>query len=583
MNNTYIFYIFLLVINFFSQAQSNYADGGFDKEAMDKIILESSENNFMGNLSLFQNGVEIYNNSTGYKDRKNETLTDEKTRFRIGSISKIFTAVMIMQLIEENKLDLNSRLSEFIPRVKLSDQITIEQLLSHKSGIFNYTELKNYYDFHSDTLSLQQIVSKFNDKRRKFKPGKKYEYSNSNYLLLTLILEQIEEDTYANILKKRILVPFELSNTYCCNNRYLDDDAKSYYYANNEWFDAENSNLEIASGAGGITSNGYDVNRFLSLLFSNQIISKKSVDLMKPNALSFEYGLGLDPIPFFNIIGTGHSGRIDAFLSYSYYFDQGGLSLTYLSNIYREDINNLLISILSNYYRLDYSDASSYNKYEIGLDDLKRFSGNYIKRKLLSSAKIEIINKYDSTLRIRIFGNGIDEMEFGMNAISKNSFRSELLGIEVIFDVENNILIAQELSKSEYVRYSKRLSPSRDIVDYIRDLFQSPKKIIRFIIGFVVTPFLTSIILKLIFVKISYSTPAFSISPAPSIYWNVVDLIVALWNFVFLFSVPALFILSKMKIAKPWSPWTINMCFCVEYYIALMCMNVTFNLGQSVF
>ena len=455
MNNIYILYIFLLVINFFSQAQSNYTDGGFDKEAMDKIILKSSENNFMGNLSLFQNGVEIYNNSTGYKDRKNETLTDEKTRFRIGSISKIFTAVMIMQLIEENKLDLNSRLSEFIPRVKLSDQITIEQLLSHKSGIFNYTELKNYYDFHSDTLSLQQIVSKFNDKRRKFKPGKKYEYSNSNYLLLTLILEQIEEDTYANILKKRILVPFELSNTYCCNNRYLDDDAKSYYYANDEWFDAENSNLEIASGAGGITSNGYDVNRFLSLLFSNQIISKKSVDLMKPNTLSFEYGLGLDPIPFFNIIGTGHSGRIDAFLSYSYYFDQGGLSLTYLSNIYREDINNLLISILSNYYRLDYSDTSSYNKYEIGLDDLKRFSGNYIKRKLLSSAKIEIINKYDSALRIRIFGNGIDEMEFGMNAISKNSFRSELLGIEVIFDVENNILIAI-LEDGEEHRFKKR-------------------------------------------------------------------------------------------------------------------------------
>ena len=80
-----------MVINSFSQAQSNYADGGFDKEAMDKIILKSSENNFMGNLSLFQNGVEIYNNSTGYKDRKNETLTDEKTRFRIGSISKIFT------------------------------------------------------------------------------------------------------------------------------------------------------------------------------------------------------------------------------------------------------------------------------------------------------------------------------------------------------------------------------------------------------------------------------------------------------------------------------------------------------------
>ena len=95
-----------------------------------------------------------------------------------------------MQLVEENKLDLESSLSEFIPRVKLSDQITIEQLLSHKSGIFNYTELKDFYNFHQDTLNLQEIVDKFNVKRRKFR--KKYQYSNSNYILLTLILEKIE-------------------------------------------------------------------------------------------------------------------------------------------------------------------------------------------------------------------------------------------------------------------------------------------------------------------------------------------------------------------------------------------------------
>ena len=176
---------------------------------------------------------------------------------------------------------------------------------------------------------------------------------------------------------------------------------------------------------------------------------------MKLNTLNFEYGLGLDPIPFFNIIGIGHDGRIDAFLSYSYYFDQGKLSLTYLSNIYRNDINNLLIRILSNYYKLDYSDKTSYEKYEISYDDLNTFSGNYIKRKLFSSAKIEIINKENSTLRIRVFGNGIDEMEFGMNAISKNRFNSDILGIEVIFDVENNNLIAI-LGDGEEHKFKKR-------------------------------------------------------------------------------------------------------------------------------
>ena len=272
MKNTYIFHIVFLFSCFMSLAQSTKNETDFDKAPMDKIILNSGENNFTGNLSLFQNGSQIYNNSTGFKDRKNETPIDEQTRFRIGSISKIFTAVMIMQLIEQNKLSLESRLSEFIPRVKLSDQITIEQLLSHKSGIFNYTELKDFYNFHQDSLTLDEIVDKFNAKRRKFKPGKKYQYSNSNYILLTLILEKIEKDTYGSILKKKILEPYKLNNTHCCNNRYLDDDAKSYYFVKNNWIDAENSNLEIASGAGGITSNGHDVNRFLSLLFSNKIL-----------------------------------------------------------------------------------------------------------------------------------------------------------------------------------------------------------------------------------------------------------------------------------------------------------------------
>ena len=160
MKSTYIPFIIFLFSYLFPQAQSAEKEINFDKDQMDKIILNSGENNFMGNISLFQNGNQIYNNSTGYKDRKNETLIDEETRFRIGSISKIFTAVMIMQLVEENKLDLESSLSEFIPRVKLSDQITIEQLLSHKSGIFNYTELKDYYNFHQySTFIPRQLIS----------------------------------------------------------------------------------------------------------------------------------------------------------------------------------------------------------------------------------------------------------------------------------------------------------------------------------------------------------------------------------------------------------------------------------------
>ena len=123
--------------------------------------------------------------------------------------------------------------------------------------------------------------------------------------------------------------------------------------------------------------------------------------------------------------------------------------------IYRNDINNLLIRILSNYYKLDYSDRRTYEKHEINNDDLKSFSGHYLKRKLFSPAKIQIINKENKTLRIKVFGNGIDEMEFGMNAISKNRFISEILGIEVVFDIENSNLIAI-LGDGEEHKFKKR-------------------------------------------------------------------------------------------------------------------------------
>ena len=115
----------------------------------------------------------------------------------------------------------------------------------------------------------------------------------------------------------------------------------------------------------------------------------------------------------------------------------------------------MLIRILSNYYKLDYSDTRTYEKYEINYDDLESFSGHYFKRKLFSPAKIQIINKENKTLRIKVFGNGIDEMDFGMNAISKNRFISEILGIEVVFDIENSNLIAI-LGDGEEHKFKKR-------------------------------------------------------------------------------------------------------------------------------
>ena len=133
--------LLFISLNSFSQYNS---DSFFNKQKIDSLFNVLDINNeYMGTISVFKDKKEIYSRSIGYSDINNNILSNESTRYRIGSISKIFTAVLIMQLVEEKKLNLNDKLSQYFPDIKLSNEITIEQLLTHRSGIYNYTDIKD--------------------------------------------------------------------------------------------------------------------------------------------------------------------------------------------------------------------------------------------------------------------------------------------------------------------------------------------------------------------------------------------------------------------------------------------------------
>jgi CubicO group peptidase (beta-lactamase class C family) len=204
--------LLFISLNSFSQYNS---DSFFNKQKIDSLFNVLDINNeYMGTISVFKDKKEIYSRSIGYSDINNNILSNESTRYRIGSISKIFTAVLIMQLVEEKKLNLNDKLSQYFPDIKLSNEITIEQLLTHRSGIYNYTDIKDYESWMEKPLSQKELISKINKNKRRFKPNKKFEYSNSNYFLLSLIIEQIENGRFNKILEKKILIPYNLNQTY---------------------------------------------------------------------------------------------------------------------------------------------------------------------------------------------------------------------------------------------------------------------------------------------------------------------------------------------------------------------------------
>jgi len=403
----------------------------------------------MGTISVFKDKKEIYSRSIGYSDINNNILSNESTRYRIGSISKIFTAVLIMQLVEEKKLNLNDKLSQYFPEIKLSNEITIEQLLTHRSGIYNYTDIKDYESWMEKPLSQKELISKINKNKRRFKPNKKFEYSNSNYFLLSLIIEQIENGRFNKILEKKILIPYNLNQTYCCTNEENNNVAKSYYNINNKWKEATNTDLRTAAGAGGIISTAKEINKFFNLLFNNKIINKESLDLMTYNLKTSDYGFGIFEYDFFNSSGYGHNGRIDGFISTACYFLEEEISVTYLNNGFRPDINRILIKVLGEAFKTDYTDKKKYLDFDITKQNLIEIQGVYKKSK-----KKNFKVKIKDNILVASIDEGPIQLDFALSPITKNRFKSDILGIELEFYRKEKLVIIHQ--GDEEIKYKKK-------------------------------------------------------------------------------------------------------------------------------
>ena len=171
---------FLVVYSACSQSQS---DASFNRAKMDSLFAKiDQEKQGMGSIAITKNGELEYQNTFGYADIAEDIPANTTTTYRIGSISKTFTSAIIMQLVEEGKLTLDTKLSEYFPRVSNADRITIEQMLRHRSGLFNFTSAKDYTKWMEKPKSRDELIQEVIDNGTVFEPGEKAEYSNTNYL-----------------------------------------------------------------------------------------------------------------------------------------------------------------------------------------------------------------------------------------------------------------------------------------------------------------------------------------------------------------------------------------------------------------
>src|SRR5690606_23530960 len=169
---------------------------------------------FMGTLRISSEDGVAFERSVGYADVESGSKATPDTRYRIGSITKMFTAVLVMKSIEAGKLSLDQKLSDFYPQISDSKNITINHLLQHRSGIHNFTNDSIYKTYYTQPISEETLVEIITEGGSDFGPDSKGEYSNSNFVLLTFILEKVNGKAYAKLLGEQIIEPLNLINTY---------------------------------------------------------------------------------------------------------------------------------------------------------------------------------------------------------------------------------------------------------------------------------------------------------------------------------------------------------------------------------
>jgi CubicO group peptidase (beta-lactamase class C family) len=260
-----IFLLSSILFSFNSHAQD------FDRAKMDSLFsILDSNNKAMGSVSVFKNGLEVYQKSIGYADVEKNLKASASTKYRIGSISKTFTAAIVMQLVEEGKLTLNTRLTEFYSEMPNADKITMEQLLRHRSGLFNFTNAPAYLTWMESPKTQEELIRIFVENGTVFEPDEKFEYSNTNYVLLSFIIEKIDKKPFAEVLEEKIAKPLQLADTYLgCRIGAKSNEAKSYTMSA-DWTLATETDMSIPLGAGAIVSTPSDLNKFFNALFNNQ-------------------------------------------------------------------------------------------------------------------------------------------------------------------------------------------------------------------------------------------------------------------------------------------------------------------------
>ena len=309
--------------------------GEQDTARMEQVIQSHvSAGTFMGTVLVARDGAVVLDKAYGMANLELEVPNTTATKFRLGSITKQFTAASILLLEERGKLKIDDKVKAYLPDAPMAwDRITVFNLLTHTAGIPNFTAFADYGTIKLSARTAEASVAAMRDKTLDFGPGEKMSYSNSGYLVLGAIIEKVSGQSYEKFVADNIFTPLGMNDSgYDSNTALIKRRASGYIRTPAGYVNAGYIHMSIPHAAGALYSTTGDLLKWEQALFAGKVVSKASLDRMI-TPFKNDYALGLTSALDKGRRVIAHGGGIDGFNTYLAYYPETRTVIVALSNV----------------------------------------------------------------------------------------------------------------------------------------------------------------------------------------------------------------------------------------------------------
>ncbi|MFD2514080.1 serine hydrolase [Pontibacter locisalis] len=296
---------------------------------------------FSGTVVVTEKGKPIYSKGFGMADYDKSVANGAETKFRFGSITKSFTAALILQLQEQGKLHVQDKLSKYLPDFPNADKITLHHLLTHTSGLANYTD--TWSNVYTQPASAKELINYFKDKPMLFEPGAKFSYCNSGYVLLGHVVEIVTGKTYEQALSKNIFKPLKMTTAGLeGGSKAVRGMAVGYNHNGAKRKLSNPIDMSWCWAAGAIYGTAADLAKWDEGLRGNKILSEESKKLMYA-AEKNNYGYGCVIDSLYGELRISYSGAINGFKASFIRFPGKETTIAVLSNYESQQVNGPIV------------------------------------------------------------------------------------------------------------------------------------------------------------------------------------------------------------------------------------------------